>query len=112
MLPFQILSKFMKFPFVTDVNYVPDPSQEHNMHANIVYHFEPMGEASHEQEYPAQPLEIMVLALTGKMKDLIDLDMLGRSITNCKMTLLRVYNNQRTNGPINAHLISGPSISI
>ena len=28
-----------------------------------------------------------------------------------KMTATRIYGNQRTNGPVNAHLISGPTVS-
>ena len=48
--------------------------------------------ALRDQEYPAQPLEIMVLTLTMERKDLIVLDSLDRSIINRKMTILRVYD--------------------
>ena len=60
---------------------------------NIAYHFAPMGGASHEKEYPAKLLEIMVFDINyGKVKGRIFLDILDRRIINRKMTTFRVYD--------------------
>ena len=98
MLPFRIVSKFMRFVFVVDMEVAQDPRQCHCLckrrHVNVVYHFAPMVGALHDLEYPAQPLEIMVLTLTMERKDRIVLDSLDRSIINRKMTILRVYDKK------------------
>ena len=69
--------------------------QRHDIHINVVYHFAPLGGVFAYAGIPCLAAENNVFDVNcGKTKGRIDLAVLDRSITNRKMTILKVYNKE------------------